>query len=239
MLQGVCRNRKDREEVGCPDCGKLLPTRRHLQEHRRTKHRTAATPTAAPFPPALQNMGHSIGQYFSTYPPHQPTARAGSNPCLPMKQEHLQLQQQPEAVVAVTLPHIPQHQQQQEPQQHTMIQGRCDPCPLTTTTTGYPNQAESSQQHFYNHSYGLPTAHHHNNTTTDVLAASVAAAGLPGATLPADMAALPPLEPLEENVGSLLRQVYSTEHSDYGSAACRAGGQPTEMSFVSFLFDYC
>ncbi len=65
------------------------------------------------------------------------------------------------------------------------------------------------------------------------------AAGVPGASADMTSSLLPPMEPLEENVGSLLRQVYSTEHSDYSSAACRGGQQLADMSFMSYIFDYC
>ena len=38
-FQAVCKNRADKEEVPCTECGKLFPSRKQMSEHRRTRHR--------------------------------------------------------------------------------------------------------------------------------------------------------------------------------------------------------
>ena len=63
LLQGVCKNREDKAEIPCNSCPRTFPTRRHLQEHRRAKHRDEREEA---LPTAPQNMGHSVGQYFSS-----------------------------------------------------------------------------------------------------------------------------------------------------------------------------
>ena len=63
LLQGVCKNREDKAEIPCNSCTRTFPTRRHLQEHRRAKHRDEREES---LPTAPQNMGHSVGQYFSS-----------------------------------------------------------------------------------------------------------------------------------------------------------------------------
>jgi hypothetical protein len=238
----VCRNREDQKELTCPECWKALPTRRHLQEHRRTKHRQVSASAVAP----PQNMGHSLGQYFSSYVPHTPNKCSSSAGYPP----EVAKQPEPEAVIG----HQQHHQQQQQHQNLLLEAGRCDPCPTAVTPTAvFPGQSvESSQQYFgqlpsVQQHHTVATASHHQHLQTagsvvavgDALAASVMAAGVPGASVDMTSSLLPPMEPLEENVGSLLRQVYSTEHSDYSSAACRGGQQLADMSFMSYIFDYC
>lgn len=61
-FQGVCKNREDKEEIPCNSCARTFPTRRHLQEHRRSKHREEREVESLPPP---QNFGHTVGQYFS------------------------------------------------------------------------------------------------------------------------------------------------------------------------------
>ncbi len=245
----MCRNREDQKELTCPECWKALPTRRHLQEHRRTKHRqvsaTAASSVAAP-----QNMGHSLGQYFSSYVPHTPNKCSSSAGYPPEEVK----QPEPEAVIGHQQ-HQQHHQHQQQHQNLLLEAGRCDPCPTAVTpTTAFPSQSVQSSQHYFGqlpsvqqHHHTVASTSHHQHLQTagsvvaveDALAASVMAAGVPGASVDMTSSLLPPMEPLEENVGSLLRQVYSTEHSDYSSAACRGGQQLTDMSFMSYIFDYC
>jgi hypothetical protein len=251
-LQGVCRNREDQKELTCPECWKALPTRRHLQEHRRTKHRqVSATAVAA----APQNMGHSLGQYFSSYVPHTPNKCSSSAGYPPEEGKQPEL---PAAVIGHQQHH--HHQQQQQHQNLLLEAGRCDPCPTAVTpaatTAVFPSQSVESQQYFgqlpsvqqhQHHTVVASASHHHQHLQSagsvvavgDALAASVMAAGVPGASADMTSSLLPPMEPLEENVGSLLRQVYSTEHSDYSSAACRGGQQLADMSFMSYIFDYC
>ncbi len=254
----MCRNREDQKELTCPECWKALPTRRHLQEHRRTKHRqvSAAAVVAAP-----QNMGHSLGQYFSSYVPHTPN-QCSSSAGYP--QEVVKQPEEPAAVIGHQQHHQhqqkQQHQQQQQHQNLLLEAGRCDPCPTAVTpaatTAVFPSQSvESSHQYFgqlpsvqqQHHTVVATTSHHQHLQTAagsvvavgDALAASVMAAGVPGASADMTSSLLPLMEPLEENVGSLLRQVYSTEHLDYSSAACRGGQQLADMSFMSYIFDYC
>ena len=62
LFQGVCKNRPDKEDVPCTDCGKVFPSRRHLQEHRRTKHREGGGSDGRMME---QNMGHNLGQYLN------------------------------------------------------------------------------------------------------------------------------------------------------------------------------
>ncbi len=244
----MCRNREDQKELTCPECWKALPTRRHLQEHRRTKHRqvsATATSVAAP-----QNMGHSLGQYFSSYVPHTPNKCSSSAGYPP---EEVKQPEEP----AVVIGHQQHHNHQQQHQNLLLEAGRCDPCATAVTpaatTAVFPSQSLESQQYFgqlpsvQQHHTVAATSHHHPHLQTagsvvavgDALAASVMAAGVPGASADMTSSLLPPMEPLEENVGSLLRQVYSTEHSDYSSAACRGGQQLADMSFMSYIFDYC
>ncbi len=244
----MCRNREDQKELTCPECWKALPTRRHLQEHRRTKHRQVSAATA---PAAPQNMGHSLGQYFSSYVPHTPNKCSSSAGYPPEEVK------QPEEPAAVIGHQQQQHHQQHQQHQHLLLEaGRCDPCATAVTptaTTVFPSQSVESQQYFgqlpsvQQHHHTVATTSHHQHLQTagsvvavgDALAASVMAAGVPGASVDMTSSLLPPMEPLEENVGSLLRQVYSTEHSDYSSAACRGGQQLADMSFMSYIFDYC
>ncbi len=56
----MCKNRPNRETVGCDECGDHFNSRKSLQEHRRIKHNRMAGA-------AKQNIGHTVGQYFDKY----------------------------------------------------------------------------------------------------------------------------------------------------------------------------
>jgi hypothetical protein len=182
-LQGVCKNREDRESVPCGSCPRSFPSRRHLQEHRRSKHREEREETGLLTNP--QNMGHSVGQYFSVGR-SQPSAR----PQLP-----------PFACPAG--PAL-----------------RCEVCHAT-----FPSELALSR-HFPTHWAAQPggqeALHHHKVT---------------GADLPLPL----PHHEVEDNVGSLLRQVYHTEHTDFGPKLQTLGhgaeAYPMEYpAYDSFLY---
>jgi len=192
----VCKNRTDREEIPCDDCGKLLPTKRHLQEHRRNKHRDTSTPLPVlSMPP--QNMGHNLGQYFSV------KARTTT----PVRQQPL-----------------PPFSRQMMTNQHV---ARCEVCHAV-----FQSEAEL-ESHFMSH---VP-----QSAADDVISVS-GQAKVTGSDINLNPQMEP--EPVEENVGSLLRQVYNTEHTDFCyNKVCGTDKMPSlndhimdYPSFDSFLY---
>jgi len=177
---GVCKNREDKEEIPCNSCPRTFPTRRHLQEHRRSKHREEREEV---LPTAPQNMGHSVGQYFSSVG-RLPAPRPQLPPfsCAP--------------------PPPP----------------RCEVC-----HAHFPTELALSR-HFPTH---WPSATSHQQAEMQQGGAKVTGNDLP---LP-----LPHHHEQEhDNVGSLLRQVYHTEHTDFGAKLQPLGAEAYPMEYPSY-----
>lgn len=173
VLQGVCKNRPDKGDVPCTDCGKLFPSRRHLQEHKRTKHRdqVSSVPSAPPVPMVEQNMGHNLGQYFTV-------SRPGCDGSLPpFSRQSLGYIQPPSGAAASVMPG------------HRTGDFRCEVC-----HSFFPTESHL-EKHFSVHwppqeETGLKLTGH-------------------------DLTLSQIQDPVEENVGSILRQVYNTEHHQH------------------------
>ena len=175
LFQTVCKNRPDKEEVPCNECGKLFPTRKHLSEHRRTKHR-AEQPLVSSAPVMLvqpQNMGHNLGQYFSSKP----------------------------------LPPPPHHHQSMLPPFSRQYHGHG----TTPVVSGHGSTEKSPVRCELCHAY-FPTeavlkehltlhwSHQLEQTETKVMTSDLT------------LTQVHDHQSEAENVGSLLRQVYHTEH---------------------------
>merc|ERR1719410_1798825 len=92
----VCKNRADKEEVPCTECGKLFPTRKQMGEHRRTKHRAGQEGGVQGLGLPPQNMGHNLGQYFSNktlYKPAPAPAHHNHNVLPPFSRQTLDYQE--------------------------------------------------------------------------------------------------------------------------------------------------
>ena len=181
-FQTVCKNRTDREEVPCNECGKLFPTRKHLSEHRRTKHREnpivgSQLSQLPQFPPpgimmGQQNMGHNLGQYLTSKTHYKP----------------------------VHTPSLP-------PFSRSSLGGAplYPGPPVQSSTPAPPVHQEMEKSFAPNHSWGPHPAQIDmdlgSKLTGHDLSLAHAHSQLPGQS-----------EPVEENVGSILRQVYHTEH---------------------------
>ena len=194
-MQGVCKNRLDREAVPCPDCGDSFPTRRQLQEHRRNRHKK-------------QNIGHSVGQYF-----HDKTAGR----YMPSS--------------TVNMPALPSNLPSA-------------PLPAFGAPTAVPDYHERLACSDNGH-------HHHQHYPCDMNHHQPSAQLIHG---PADLP-LPQLsEPVQqqENFGSILRQVYDSEHAsadfsraspptqDFGGkyeAAAVGAGSDQYISQITMLYD--
>ena len=173
LFQGVCKNRPDKEEVPCTDCGKVFPSRRHLQEHRRTKHREAGG-AGSGASMMEQNMGHNLGQYLNV-------SRQGCEAVLPpFSRQSLGVgvsggvyPQPPSGAAASIMPGL---------------RGdlRCEVC----------------------HAYFPTESHLEKHFSTHWPPQEEADLKLTGHDLTLSQIQ----EPVEENVGSILRQVYNTEH---------------------------
>merc|ERR1711892_251937 len=201
---GVCKNRADKEDVPCVDCGKMFPTRRHLQEHRRNKHsenNNLGSVGSTPLPPPMmtlppQNMGHNIGQYF--------TARTKTNmvpsapvlppfprqPLTPNMGYNTACQPLARSDSASVMSHRSDMSEK--------VAFRCEVCHAF-----FPSEV-ALEKHF--------VSHWPQNSTDDVISGSQVK--VTGNDLP-----LPQIEhePVEENVGSILRQVYHTEHTEFSA----------------------
>jgi len=193
---GVCKNRADKEDVPCVDCGKMFPTRRHLQEHRRNKHRennNLGSVGSTPLPPPMmtlppQNMGHNIGQYFTA---RSKTNMVPSAPVLPP------FSRQP---LTPNMGYNTACQPLVRPDQRTdmseKVSVRCEVCHAF-----FPSEL-ALEKHF--------ASHWPQNSSDDGISGNQVK--VTGNDLP-----LPQIEHVEENVGSILRQVYHTEHTEFGA----------------------
>ena len=179
LLQGVCKNREDKAEIPCSSCPRTFPTRRHLQEHRRAKHRDEREES---LPTAPQNMGHSVGQYFSSV-----------------------------ARVPAPRPQLPPFSCPAPPPPP-----RCEVCHAI-----FPSELALSR-HFPTH-WPSPTTHHGDMQQ--------GATKVTGNDLPLP---LPHHHEQEDNVGSLLRQVYHTEHTDFGTKLQPLGAEAYPMEYPSY-----
>jgi len=195
---GVCKNRADKQEVLCSECGKSFPSRRHLQEHRRNKHRDAMTPNSPAFPIvnqqlsylSPQNMGHNIGQYFNlrvgakVLPSYHQTPLyhpVGYRQAPVDLQSPLSELQGPAALSSST-------------NQKVCCSAVCDVCHAVFSSES--TLAKHHASHWSATGVSEVPSNHPQQLT--------------GADLP-----LPQAEqlPEEQNVGSILRQVYHTEHN--------------------------
>ena len=157
-MQTVCKNRADKEEVPCTECGKLFPTRKQMGEHRRTKHRAGQEGGVQGLGLPPQNMGHNLGQYFSNKTLYKPAP-------------------------------APAHHN------HNVLP------PFSRQTLDYQEKTLGYQEKLFPAPWG---GHAHPHQEAGKVAPAPA---------PAELSLAPPPCPApEENVGSLLRQVYHTEH---------------------------
>ena len=207
-FQAVCKNRADKEEVPCTECGKLFPSRKQMSEHRRTRHRHCHENQAqlALPPPAMmaptQNMGHNLGQYFSSKP--QQYRPAPSN-TLPPFSHPAPLYHAPMAMTNEK-PVFSQTTDQSEGRKQP--QYRCEVCHACF------HSELALEKHFTSHwAPGLSMdtdlgAQVKPLTGSDLSLAAHAQSGpMRGQEEPSG-----PMGVEQENVGSLLRQVYNTEH---------------------------
>ena len=193
LLQAVCKHRADKEEVPCGECGKLFPTRRHLQEHRRNKHRQEeSAPVPAPAP-ALQpqNMGHSLGQWSHSRVHNKPT------------------------------PPSPLPSFSAAPPAYPPRQLRCDLCHAQF------GSELALEKHFSLHWPGVGVG---GEGGAGELGPARHPVQVTGSDLPLPL----PHEPLEENVGSLLRQVYHTEHQAEFGQTKPGHVQQQEQNFIEY-----
>ena len=207
-FQAVCKNRADKEEVPCTECGKLFPSRKQMSEHRRTRHRHCHENQAqlALPPPAMmtptQNMGHNLGQYFSSKP--QQYRPAPSN-TLPPFSPPAPLYHAPMAMTNEK-PVFSQTTDQSEGRKQP--QYRCEVCHACF------HSEQALEKHFTSHwAPGLSMdtelgAQVKPLTGSDLSLAAHAQSG----PMRGQEEASGPMGVEQENVGSLLRQVYNTEH---------------------------
>ena len=213
-MQTVCKNRPDKEEVPCQECGKLFATRKHLSEHRRTKHREnnnngGQLPALSQLPPPAmmmgsQNMGHNLGQYFHTKSLYKPTGHANVLP--PFR--HMGHMYHPGAPVP------PGHTA--PPMSDTKPVYRCDVC------QGYFPSEQVLQKHYASHWPPVHDISEHAQTRLTSPDPSLAqlqpepeqeAIGMLAPHILPPNASTPNTPPPNgQNVGSILRQVYHTEH---------------------------
>ena len=198
-FQTVCKNRPDKEEVPCNECGKLFPTRKHLSEHRRTKHRESAAVSSSAVSAAVplnmvspQNMGHNLGQYFS----QSRVQQHGQHMLPPFSRQY----SMPSAAVPTMSAAVPTMSAETK---------RCDVCHAF-----FPSESSLKEhislhwsQHCSDDTKMTGSVPSHRDLTLTQAAAGV---------VPSAVSAVPPMTTAAEaeNVGSLLRQVYHTEHHE-------------------------
>ena len=196
-LQAVCKNRADKEEVPCTECGKLFPSRKQMSEHRRTRHRPHESLNIVPGGPGGpggsgvpggpggpggslgQNMGHNLGQYFSSRPS---TALPPFSHPAPLY--HAPMQMTNEKLC------------QPDPSE-ARKQFRCDVCHAF-----FPSEP-ALEKHFSSH-WQLETGQADLGQVKPLTGSDLSLAAHAQTSLE--------VSGVEENVGSLLRQVYNTEH---------------------------
>ena len=209
-FQAVCKNRVDKEEVPCTECGKLFPSRKQMSEHRRTRHRLCPeVPSQMSHPPPgmltpTQNMGHNLGQYFSSKPQQYTRPQAPSN-TLPPFSHPAPLYHAPMPMTNEK-PVFSQPTDQSEARKQPQAVCRCDVCHAC-----FPSE-QALEKHFASH-WALDSDLGGQGQVKPLTGSdlSLAAHAHNGPMRGAEEAS-GPMGVEQENVGSLLRQVYNTEH---------------------------
>ena len=178
-----------------------------MSEHRRTRHRHCHESQTLALPPPVmmtnptQNMGHNLGQYFSSKPQQYRPAPTNT---LPPFSHPAPLYHAPMAMTNEK-PVFSQTTDQSEARKQPQAVCRCDVCHAC-----FPSE-QALEKHFASHwaldsdSLGQPGK---PLTGSDLSLAAHAQNGpMRGAEEPSG-----PMGVEQENVGSLLRQVYNTEH---------------------------
>lgn len=264
----MCKHRPDRVDLPCPDCGELVHSRRHLQEHRRNKHKKPASAASAP-----HNMGHGVGGYFWGQGQQQTQQHRVPTPNSPAT-----------AVSAVSAVPLPSFSATSHHHHHHSGSSSIQPLPSymslpTPTAENTPPQQPLQHQQQYPVIPVTPAAaaprcefegevalqfQFSSNHMIQNTAAATAAAPIPPPMMTLSPPPPPPYEhhhhhnghhttaipptaaAMEENFGSLLRQVYESEHSAEfgqkigggGSMAIGGGGVGgSELPHMTMLYD--
>ena len=224
----MCKNRPNQETVECIECGEHFNSRRTLQDHRRTKHNRPDANKIG------QNIGHTVGPYFDKYQ-QQPASPLNIN----QFSHHHQLPSLPSFSPAMTVyPGVVSTQttviNNRTVYQHPKFSGsRSIPSYNSTLCTPADNSMLSQESQLIENSYVnvvqhqdpmMPHSHHHQSAALIPQPAAVH-------PFPSGMNEFFPLatptdhHPEGENFGSILRQVYESEHSEFHARAA-ANGSP-------------